>query len=363
MERRILLPDYSNSLVNLSSSILRNFGVETLFPTMGSVDKMLEEQPRNVIVLLLDGMGTVQMERYLKKDGPFRSHFAFSYSSVFPSTTVAATTSMLSALPPSSHGWLGWDNYYPPLDKNVTVFLNKDQGTDTDAAPYMCAEKFTPYVSIVERINAGGGEAYVSSPFSHPYPATIDEVLSRILSLSRTGGRKFIYGYWTCPDSILHAEGGGSKGVGECLRYIEKRVAETAAELENSVMFVTADHGHIDTEGVYISEYPELFSLLSRLPSIEPRVPNFFVNEGMEKRFEEVFLNYFGNDYVLMTKDEVIGEKLFGNGEEHPLFRSMLGSYIAAAKGGKTIFFYGHKWKSMHAGLTEDEMTIPLVVF
>ena len=125
---RKVLPDYNRCLVNLSQSILKHFGVETSANTLPEVDAMLEKGYRNVVVLLLDGMGVETMERILDKDGPFRRNLKLSYSSVFPPTTVAATTSLLSGKMPSSHGWLGWDNYYPELDRNVTVFLNKIQG-------------------------------------------------------------------------------------------------------------------------------------------------------------------------------------------------------------------------------------------
>ena len=39
-----------------------------------------------------------------------------SITSVFPPTTTAATTSMLSGLNPNEHGWLGWDLYFKKED-------------------------------------------------------------------------------------------------------------------------------------------------------------------------------------------------------------------------------------------------------
>ncbi|MBR3991188.1 MAG: phosphodiesterase, partial [Clostridia bacterium] len=74
---------------------------------------------------------------------------------------------------------------------------------------------------------------------------------------------------------------------------------------------------------------------------------------------------FFGDDFILMKKREVIDKKLFGNGEEHPCFRSMLGDYLAVATGDLTVFnteWEAAKFKSVHAGLTEAEMTVPLIV-
>ena len=88
-----------------------------------------EKESKNVIVLLLDGMGKLILEESLDEKGSFRSHLAGSYNSVFLSTTVAATTSILSGQQPCEHSWLGWDCYYPQIDKNVTVFLNNGCST------------------------------------------------------------------------------------------------------------------------------------------------------------------------------------------------------------------------------------------
>ena len=127
-------PDYDNCIVNLSNSILKAFGAETSAPTLKMADKLLEKEYKNVVVLLMDAMGISILEKHLEPDGFLRSHLAGAYSSVFPPTTVAATTSMLSGLYPNEHGWLGWDMYYPELDKNVTVFLNKEQLAEYYAA-------------------------------------------------------------------------------------------------------------------------------------------------------------------------------------------------------------------------------------
>lgn len=363
MEKRIVFPDYNNSLVNLSSSILKAFGVEPDEPTLRSVDDILARDYKNVVLLLLDGMGVSIMEKHLDKTGAFWSNLRLKCTSVFPATTVAATTSVLSSLPPVSHAWLGWDNFYPEVGENVTVFLNRVQGTNRNAASYNVAQKFTPYKSIITEINEGGGKAYGSSPFISPYPYVFDSVLDRVEMLCKEDGRKFVYAYWTEPDSLLHKNGTESEEVKKELRTIEEKVYKLASSLPDTLFLVTADHGHIDAEGVYITEYPEIMETLRRLPSLEPRTPNFFVKEGMEEVFKERFLDRFRDDFVLLDREEVIEKKLFGMRKEHPLFREMLGDYIAYSKSNKTLFFYGEKLKSMHGSMTEDEMIIPIIVF
>lgn len=86
------LPDYNNCLVNLSNSILKKFGAPTTAETLPLADKYLEEEYQNVVLLILDALGTSIVERHLEENGFFRSHMAGSFDSVYPPTTVAATT-------------------------------------------------------------------------------------------------------------------------------------------------------------------------------------------------------------------------------------------------------------------------------
>ena len=104
-------------------------------------------------------------------------------------------------------------------------------------------------------------------------------------------------------------------------------------------------------------------SLLLRLPSIEPRSLNFFVKEGKKEEFKAAFLSHFSEDFDLYTKEEVIEMKLFGEGEEHPRFRDMLGDFLAVARSDLSIYYTKNIWASMHAGYTESEMIIPLISF
>ena len=73
-----------------------------------------------------------------------------------------------------------------------------------------------------------------------------------------------------------------------------------AAELEDTLLIVTADHGHIDNECVNITNYPGICECLDKKPSLEPRVINFFVKRDKE----EVFVNEFNKELLLGKKSE-----------------------------------------------------------
>lgn len=383
----IKYPDYDDCIAGIPNSVLKSMGLEPGRRTLELLDRHLEGRSyENVVVILLDGMGKNIMDANLSKDGFFASHLAGTFSSTFPPTTVAATTSIQSGMEPCEHGWLGWDCYYPQIDKNVTVFLNKETGTDEQAESYNVAWRYCGYESTVDRLLKAGVQAYNAMPFLEPFSDTFEKICDRIAGLCWQPGRKYIYSYWREPDHLMHEKGCFCTESKELLRKLEKQVNELCKRLEKAEMpqkegksydisgvggskknlvIVTADHGHIDTKGVALIDYPKICECLSRLPSIEPRALNFFVNPGMEEQFVSEFNRSFSEKFRLFTKAEVLENKLFGRGTEHPAFRDMLGDYLAVATGDLCIyntreeadFFIG-----AHAGLTVEEMTIPLIL-
>ena len=359
------LPDYHNCIANLANSFLRKFEIDEGRETLHLLDLYLEKEYENIVVILLDGMGKPIIERNLETDVFFRTHLAGTYSSVFPPTTVAATTSIMSGLNPCEHGWLGWDCYYPQIDKNVTVFLNLETGTENQAAEYNVAWKYCGYENIASKINAAGGKAYNVAPFVEPFPDSFEKICAQIKRLCETPGKKYIYGYWNEPDCTMHREGCYGHQAKHVLHQLEKQVQQLSDKLKNALIIVTADHGHMDSKGVTLTDYPRIMECLVRMPSIEPRALNLFVKEDKKEQFEREFRKEFGDKFLLWTKHEVLDAHLFGTGKEHTSFRDMLGDYLAIAIDDLSIYNTKEEAEhfiGVHAGLTEDEMVIPMIV-
>ena len=383
-------PDYSRCLVNLSNSILKRFGAETSADTLAEADAYLAGNYKNVVLLLLDALGISILEKHLAADGFFRSHLKTVYDSVYPPTTVAATTSVLSGLYPNGHGWLGWDMFYPALGKNVSVFTNNDQlaekegavpsergpqggpewGVDSlveprPAADFRAGFTYTPYKNILDRISEAGGSTFASLPFLPPFPDTLEKVLARVRELCGQPGRKFIYAYWNEPDTTMHTTGTLSDETHRLVVSIEEQVRKLAGELSDTLLLVTADHSHIDSRNLCLLDYPDVRNCLVRMPSIEPRTLGFFVKEEYMDAFPEIFRKHFGDDFLLLTGDEALREKLFGPGEDRPGLREMIGDYVAVAVSDSSIFNTHYEARMLpggHAGLTAEEIRIPLIV-
>ena len=355
-------PDYRNCIANLACSILSHYGITPPNTTLPMVDELLKAHPaKHVVVFLLDGMGVANMEKHLSPEGFFRRNLIAPYSSTFPPTTVASTTAMLSGLTPNQSGWLGWVGYFPQVDRNIVYYWNVDNDTGERMTDCNVPYTYLPYRNLPEQIKENGTAAYARLPFLPPFqpgnPPDFDAFLRHVESLCRQDERSYIYAYWDDLDRLMHENGVDGPEIGELMRSLEKRTEEMASRLEDTLLIVTADHGHINNRNVEIMDYPDIADCLVRMPSIELRAANLFVKPGMEKQLEDAFARHFSDQFVLMTREEVLSQNLFGTGENHP----MLGDYLAIGTSGIGIAHNAPDHKGNHAGFTPEEMTIPLI--
>lgn len=362
----IKYPDYDRSILSVASSVLKHFGVKDCpHKSLGEFDKILDKNYKNIIVLLFDGLGTDALENHLQKDSFLRRHLVCPIFSVFPPTTVAATTAIQTGCSPIEHGWLGWDLYFKEMDDNIAVFRNAFQRTGEKAADYHIASKYIPFKSVFTRIEEADkkAKAYYLSPFSSPAVDKLEVIQEAVIKLSKEQGKKYIYVYHPQPDHDMHINGVTAPCVGQKIKEINDMVEVLCKGLKDSVVIVTADHGLIDSKVAFLEEYPKIWNMLLRPASIEPRALSLFVKEPYKDSFKREFENTFKDKYILLTKQEVYDLKLFGNGEPHPRTDGFIGDFLAIGVSDLTLFNYREDdpFIGVHAGLDEREMTVPFI--
>lgn len=364
----IVKPNYNECITNITCSVLKYFEVPYKHNTISEIDDMLKTNPKNVVVILFDGMGYNLVNRILDENSFLRKNMIKSISSVSPSTTTASTTSMISGLNPCEHGWLGWDVYIKPEDKIVSLFKNTLKDTNIQASDEYLPDKYFYYKNVREQINEGKYNAEIVFPFGKYVVydnKDLYEMNCKIINECNKDGKRFVYAYYENPDALLHLNGTNSNKVKRMFKLINKSVEMLSNGLKDTLLIVTADHGHIDCSPIIISNYKDFLDTLNGDTSIEPRFCSFNVKDSREEDFINLFNKYFGNDFILKTKDEIINEGWFGIGEEHNEFRNSLGDYFALAISNK-FFLYKECEESIlvshHAGITEDEMRIPLIM-
>lgn len=364
----IVFPNYENSILNVSNSILKHYGAKTFHPSLKILDHVLAKNYRNVVLLLIDGLGVDAMNKHLPEKSTLKKYLQTTITSVFPSTTVAATTAVLSGRSPFETGWLGWHQYIKEEDESVVLFLNKSYYNPNKKFDYNIASKYVPYTNIYQQIEGANSQiktAEIFPAFRVPENNTIAKLLDAVTLASKANGRHFIYAYWDKVDTYMHEFGPSSKEVRDHILEVEATFTKYVTNMDDdTVIIAIADHGQVDVEIINLYEYEDLLDTMLRMPSNESRASVFYVKPDRFDDFEKLFNKYFKNYFNLYRSEDAISMGLFGSGKKHTRTQGFLGDYMAIA----TDYFIfntvkdGFQMKGQHAGLLKEEMLVPLII-
>lgn len=364
-----------NSLVNLSNSILKHFGVSPFHKTIPEVDELLKGH-KKVVAVLFDGMGQNIVRMHLKENSFIRSHYVTTINSTFPPTTAAATTAFLTGKYPIETGWLAWAEYFKDYDKNVILFRSIDFNTGKplikDGEEHI-ANRYFPIKYIFELIEENNKNAHAFN--ISRYPVQLDGPKS----LLRTGVAKltktlkendecFIYFYWDSPDIEMHEYGIDSLHAKYQVLKAQAFLKKAIRKNPDTLFICLADHGHVNTKFFDICEHDDIYSLLDKPLTLEKRTPSFFIKEGKTNEFVKLFKKYYGDYFELISKEEAFKIKLFGEGEPAPGVETVFGDFVATATGDYGLIASkelanNDKFKGHHAGGTPEERLIDISIF
>lgn len=368
---KVLKPNYENASINIVASIRKHFGKKPLYNTNPHIDELLETNKYNhVAVLLLDGMGSYILRKNLSEDSFLSTHKIADISAVFPSTTACAVPALQSGLAPIETGWLGWENYFKEINRHVIMFRNEDFYTG-EKLTINVKEKL-PYDNFYSDL---GVHAFELGPSFYPDGCeTFAELCNRYLAEIALHDKSVSYLYWGEPDTTMHEMGAYSVEAKEKLEDINLMLAQLSERLpDDTLLIVTADHGHIDVKPIYFTNFTDITNTLVEIPSNEGRAAFFRVKLFHKMKFVKNFKKYFGEYFKLMNKDKFINEGYLGKAKRksNPYVSAFIGDYVAIATDHYYFNFnpnYYSKeddelvFKSHHAGMTANEMMVPLII-
>ena len=373
-------PDYAGgSLVNLVASIVAARGGKALHPPLRNLDAGALRAARNVVLLIVDGLG----DNYLMRrgaGGELARRRRAAFTSVFPSTTASAITTSYTGRTPLEHGLTGWFTYFgeagcvsaalPFRSRGDHVSLSRRGVTPEQV--YVCDSIFEsiPESSIVvtykEIIDSEYNARHCRGARRVAYE-TLDELVVQVEAAVKSGaGRKFVYAYWPVYDMVSHRHGCGSAEALEQFQKFDEAFGRLLARLSGteSLVIATADHGFIDVAPEEAFELPASLAPLLRFPLCgERRIAYCHVHDP--KSFLEKAKDWIGDYADVMPSRELVD--WFGPGTPHPRFAERIGDVALLMRGHYTVKDWApgesrHLHIGNHGGTSEDEMLIPLVL-
>ena len=169
----------------------------------------------------------------------------------------------------------------------------------------------------------------------------------------------------------MHLYGVGSPEANSVIKSLNDSLAKGLKGMkDDTLVIVTADHGHQNVINTKLYEYKDLYAMLERMPSNEGRSLTFKVKKEFHQQFKVKFEHYFSDYYDLYSKDDFLKLGFLGDINKfgyNQRLDDFLGDFIAIASNELYLEYVDFKddafhFKSAHAGITKNEMETPLII-
>ncbi len=379
-------PDYrGGSIVNLLSSVVRALGGTSPHPPLKALDPELFRGNSRIVYLVLDGVGHEQLTRFVAAGGGghfFSRHPFERITTVFPSTTAAAVTTLSTGATPAEHGVLSWNLHLPDLGligavlPGTTLTGTPLAGNGFNLRRYLGLPSYLSSVRRHKRLLSFGtlGRSAYSNAGTrwNGYGAykTLRGMERQTLRFAWEGGRGVAYAYWPLYDTLCHRKGVQARGTRRHLAEIDTSLGRLTSRLAGTgtILLVTADHGVVDSpppKRIDLAAVPGLLDCLTLLPAGDGWQVSCFVRPGRVERFHEVVAKYLSEACVCVTGEELLASGLLGPGQPHPSLQNRVGDYVLLAREDYAFRVVASLTKPRvhvgnHGGLSSDELYVPL---
>lgn len=324
---------------------------------------------RQVVLLVLDGLGWHQLRRHLEHAPTLAALSGGSITTVAPSTTVTALTSITTGLTPGEHGLIG---YRIDMGGHVVQMLRwGDERGDLRSVyrpevvqptpPFLGAS--VPVLSKAELEGSAFTEAHLrgTKPMGWRAPSSLAVTIASLL----VEGAPFVYAYYDGVDKIAHERGFGPYYEAE-LRAADRLVADIAGVLPpDAALIVTADHGQVMVGDNTIILDRALMQMVSH-QSGEGRFRWLHLRPGTTHDALQLARAQYQDVAWVVERDQVIDEQWFGP-RVSDVIRRRLGeialvpfadvSFTDPLDSGPFVL------QCRHGSLTTEEMDVPLLAF
>ncbi len=389
------LPNVTRSVVEALNVRLKD-GPPLAPPLAPDLDPFHGEAAEGpVVVLLIDALG---WSVFAEEGEPGPSHAPLPWrdrarpiTTVFPTTTTAALTSLSTGTPPGRHGLVGYRQYLPKF--GVVADLIRMSPLGVSAAESLIGPAWTPALlsgapSIFRRgvpSVALSRDRFAGTGFTRllydgaeyvPYSTASDlaHLLARLIDRPRPP--PLIYAYFDELDTLQHRHGplpdlirleiGQLAGL---LGYVRNHVG--SRRRASTTLLITGDHGQVPATRaarIQIERDPKIMRLLSRPPAGDRRSGFFSAAAGQLPALRKVLVERLPPRSRVVSMTAALDAGLFGPPPFHPEIRERLGdllvlvpspaglTYVPPGRAPSRRYSVG-----AHGGLERDELVVPLI--
>ena len=270
---------------------------------------------RQVVLLVIDGLGWEQLHERAALAPTLASMNGGPITTVAPSTTATALTSITTGLTPGEHGIVGYRMEMAGEVLNVLRWSTGHGDSRRQIEPVQ-TQPFDPFmgervpvVSKAELEHSAFTEAHLrgSEPAGWRAPSSIAVEVGNLL---RRGDR-FVYAYYDGIDKIAHERGFGAFYDAE-LQFVDGLVAAVQRALpQGAVLLVTADHGQVHVGERLVTPHPDVLRLC-RHQSGEGRFRWLHARPGAQQELLAAAAQHHGTHAWVHSRSELIEAGWFG---------------------------------------------------
>jgi Type I phosphodiesterase / nucleotide pyrophosphatase len=326
-------------------------------------------QGSQVVLLVLDGLGWQQLAERRPLTPTLSEGVGGPITSVAPSTTACALTSLATGCAPSAHGVVGYRVAWGHEVMNILAWTvgGVDARMRVPSSAFQPCPSFpgapgpVPVVTRYDYGPTGFSAAHLGDAALHRWytPAGLVTGVRRLLG----DGARFVYAYYEGIDKVAHAGGLGEYYDDE-LVAVDRLVADVLCALPaGATLLVTADHGQVDVGRageVLPGDVMDGVTLLSG----EGRFRWLHVRPGACDAVMAAATDSYGDVAWVRTREQIVADGWLG-GVPSAAVASRMGDVLLAPF-APTAFLdpadTGElRLEARHGSLTPAEMLVPLI--
>jgi predicted AlkP superfamily pyrophosphatase or phosphodiesterase len=318
-----------------------------------------------VVLLVLDGLGLEQLQQRRSLAPTLSAMHTTRLTTIAPSTTAAALSSITTGLPPSEHGIVGYEMM---VDSELLNCLSW-RTPSGDARKSLWPDQIQPYQGFLGRRptvltrrefeKTGFTEAILRDGEFVGWTAA-SSLVARVVEAIEAG-QSLVYGYYDGIDKVSHADGLGVAFDLE-IQFADQIVKSLLERLPGDVgLLVTSDHGQVQVgEGVRSIDAQILDDIWAF--SGEGRF-RWLHSESPSTLFDLCF-ELYGHESWICTREQILDERWLGPAMA-PHLSERLGDVAIVAR--EDVAYEppsrsrAFSLEGRHGSLTSAEMLVPLL--